>query len=182
MEEVDETNDTRSESWNTIVSDLIEHFDGNNSMFEEVKNLSNYQLQLGPITLHLKNGRQYFDVLENNLDSDDLLDFLINLMDYSNFHQDLYFGEGKIADILKQHKETLWRYKRKCMRMNIYDENFVGREEEIDKLLKILTNSESQYLGNINSITDVTCIALLLYKLYHKICHRNVFILNLSNK
>jgi len=137
--------DTNMDRWNILVNELIQDFDAKDLMFNEVKNLSKYQL--GKLNSNIKDGRQYFDVLKNNLSPDDLLDFLINLMDCSGFSQDLYFGGQNIADTLKNHRENLHNYKRDLMRKDIYDENFVGREDEIRTLLEILKDKTSQYRG-----------------------------------
>jgi len=149
MAETDERiafqDETKLDPWSVLESELIQDFDGNDVMFSEVKNLSKYQL--GPMISNIKDGRQYFNVLKNNLGSDDLLEFLINLMEYSNFHQDLYFGGDRIADTLKKHSEKLQKYKRELMRKDIYDENFVGREEEIKTLMKIFSEKNSKYRG-----------------------------------
>ncbi|XP_060065437.1 uncharacterized protein LOC132545765 [Ylistrum balloti] len=124
---------TRLDPFDVIVNDLISDLDGDDLTFDEIINLS--RTSLGGLSKNnIQNATHYFQILKNNFGEEDMLDFLINVTDFQNWHRDL--GRNRVADMLKKYKTKFVEHKRRCMQMDIFDVNFVGRENQIKDFIE----------------------------------------------
>ncbi|XP_052089140.1 uncharacterized protein LOC127725855 isoform X3 [Mytilus californianus] len=123
---------TEIDIWDKLVHYFTEYWDGDEHIFQQVLNLS--RRQLGEQTQSVTDTAAFFTALENNFsDKNDLLEFLINLTGYLNYHTEL--GSVNVKQHLKDCRENIRRVKRECIRRGIFrDNNFVGREVQIAKI------------------------------------------------
>ncbi|XP_063403780.1 uncharacterized protein LOC134687421 [Mytilus trossulus] len=123
---------TEIDIWDKLVHYFTEYWDGDDDIFQQVLNLS--RRQLGEQTQTIADTAAFFKALENNFsDKNDLLEFLINLTGYLNYHTEL--GSVNVNKHLKDCRENIRRFKRECIRRGIFrDNNFVGREDQIAKI------------------------------------------------
>ncbi|XP_033740033.1 uncharacterized protein LOC117327243 [Pecten maximus] len=122
---------TEVQSWDIIRHALIGEFDSSPDVFNSVLQYSQDYLGGGNAPL---NGSEYFSILENNMLPEDVVDFLIVLMDQLGLHTD--FGMVSVAGALRQHKEKLEEYRRAEIEDERSNRNFVGRKEYIDEIKK----------------------------------------------
>ncbi|XP_052089144.1 uncharacterized protein LOC127725855 isoform X6 [Mytilus californianus] len=123
---------TEIDIWDKLVHYFTEYWDGDDHIFQQVLNLS--RRQLGEQTQSITDTAAFFTALENKFsDKNDLLEFLINLTGYLNYHTEL--GSVNVKQHLKDCRENIRRFKRECIRIGIFrDNNFVGREDQIAKI------------------------------------------------
>lgn len=117
--------------WNKLRHYFSEQWDGQPE-FVAVLNLSGRQL--GEQIRNVTNTFSYFDALENTFsDNNDLLEFLINLTGYLNYHTEL--GSVNVKDSLKEFRKNLKEVRQQCVKRGIFhDRNFVGRESHIKRI------------------------------------------------
>ncbi|XP_033740036.1 uncharacterized protein LOC117327245 [Pecten maximus] len=135
-------NQARMDPFDVIINDLIMELDADDLIFNEVVNLSKTPLGFSH---DLKSGEEYFRLLGNNLGKEDMLDFLINVTDYQNWHCD--FGTERVADRLKKYKDKLEKHKQQWRRKDIFDPNFVGRDKEINSIMEGVQNEHGTFTG-----------------------------------
>ncbi|CAC5389087.1 unnamed protein product [Mytilus coruscus] len=133
---------TEIDIWDKLVHYFTEYWDGDDHIFQQVLNLS--RRQLGEQTQTINDTPAFFTALENNFsDKNDLLEFLINLTGYLNYHTEL--GSVNVKQHLKDCRENIRRVKRECIRRGIFrDNNFVGREVQIAKIKDEIENGNTK--------------------------------------
>ncbi|CAC5389083.1 unnamed protein product [Mytilus coruscus] len=125
--------------WNKLIHYFSEQWDGQPE-FIAVLNLSGRQL--GEQIKNVTDTYTYFNALENTFsDNNDLLEFLINLTGYLNYHTES--GSVNVKHSLKELRKNLKHLRQQCVRRGMFhDRNFVGREVQIKTMEdKIKTGS-----------------------------------------
>ena len=90
--------------WDKLVQYFVQYWDGEPDIFQQVRGLS--RNQLGPQIDNITTTSDYFSALENNFsDKNDLLEFLINLTGFLNYHSES--GSIKVNDITLALKSDL---------------------------------------------------------------------------
>lgn len=133
---------TQVQRWDIIRHALITEFDASPDVFASVLRYSQDHLGRGNPP---QNATEYFTILENNMLPEDLLDFLIVLIDQLCLHTD--FGTVPVAGILRQYKEDLEEYRRAEIEDERSARNFVGRKEYIHDIRRILEEDSRIYKG-----------------------------------
>ena len=115
--------------WDKLVQYFVQNWDGEPDIFQQVRGLS--RKQLGPQIDNITTTSDYFSALENNFsDKNDLLEFLINLTGYLNYHSES--GSINVNESLQKCREKLREFRQICIKRGIFkDTHFVGREDEI---------------------------------------------------
>ena len=91
------------------------------------------------ISVIFQNAQSLFEELENNFEEDDLMDFLINVFGYMEYHVDYH----SVAETIAQCKGDLIEAKQQCLEKGMWmDKNFVGREKEIKEIIDVLLNQK----------------------------------------
>jgi hypothetical protein len=128
--------------WDKLVQYFVQYWDGEPDIFQQVRGLS--RNQLGPQIDNITTTSDYFSALENNFsDKNDLLEFLINLTGYLNYHSES--GSINVNESLQKCREKLREFRQICIKRGIFkDTHFVGREDEISKMKEEIKNEEKK--------------------------------------
>ncbi|OWF47470.1 uncharacterized protein LOC110454292 [Mizuhopecten yessoensis] len=129
---------TDVQSWDVIRHALIGEFDSSPDVFNSTLQYSQNYILGGN---QPQNGNEYFEMLENNMIPEDMLDFLIALMDQLGMHTD--FGTLSVAGVLRRFKEKLEAYRRAEIEDEEGNRNFVGREKYINDIKKIFEDDRT---------------------------------------
>jgi len=115
--------------WDKLVQYFVQYWDGEPDIFQQVRDLSGKQL--GSQICNITTTSDYFSALENNFsDKNDLLEFLINLTGYLNYHSES--GSINVKESLQKFRKKLREFRQICIKRGIFkDTHFVGREDEI---------------------------------------------------
>ena len=128
--------------WDKLVQYFVQNWDGEPDIFQQVRGLS--RNQLGPQIDNITTTSDYFSALENNFsDKNDLLEFLINLTGYLNYHSES--GSINVNESLQKCRTKLREFRQICIKRGIFkDTHFVGREDEIKQMKKEIGNGEKK--------------------------------------
>ncbi|XP_069141882.1 uncharacterized protein [Argopecten irradians] len=135
---------TKMDDLDDIIEKLISELEGDDSSFKEIVNLSRTNLH----SQNVRNPKEYFDLLENNLGREDMLDFLTNVTDFQNLH--ILFGTRRVADTLKECKCKLEELKQDWMKKNIFDSNFIGRDQEINDIMNTFIQNKDVNITGVS--------------------------------
>jgi hypothetical protein len=115
--------------WDKLVQYFVQYWDGEPDIFQQVRGLS--RKQLGSQIDNITTTSDYFSALENNFsDKNDLLEFLINLTGFLNYHSES--GSINVNESLQKCPKKLREFRQICIKRGIFkDTHFVGREDEI---------------------------------------------------
>jgi hypothetical protein len=124
--------------WDKLVQYFVQYWDGEPDIFQQVRGLS--RKQLGSQIDNITTTSDYFSALENNFsDKNDLLEFLINLTGYLNYHSES--GSINVNESLQKCRKKLREFRQICIKRGIFkDTHFVGREKEISKMKEEIKN------------------------------------------
>ena len=137
---------TSIDSWDVIRNQLCNELDADQSLFDEV--LQRSRSQLGHVQ-QVTNAAGYFEILENNMEPNDVVDFTINLLELLNLHVD--FGNERLADTLKHYKNKCQRY---YQQLEETDVNFVGRLDYIKQIENNMNNENGKKGKTIQCTTS----------------------------
>ena len=128
--------------WDKLVQYFVQYWDGEPDIFQQVRGLS--RKQLGSQIDNITTTSDYFSALENNFsDKNDLLEFLINLTGYLNYHSES--GSINVNESLQKCRGKLREFRQICIKKGIFkDIHFVGREDEISKMREKIKNGEKK--------------------------------------
>ena len=128
--------------WDKLVQYFVQYWDGEPDIFQQVRGLS--RKQLGSQNGNITTTSDYFSALENNFsDKNDLLEFLINLTGYLNYHSES--GSINVNESLQKCRKKLREFRQICIKRGIFkDTHFVGREGEISQMKKEIKNGEKK--------------------------------------
>ncbi|KAL5010724.1 hypothetical protein ScPMuIL_013029 [Solemya velum] len=141
--------------WRDLKQTLVQELDGSPDLFNRAVLMS--RNCLGPNQAHISDAQRLLDTLENNMnDRDELSEFLVSLTDYLKIHSNM--GACKFSDKIQNFKQKVADIDERTSKYRIWsrdrDENFTGRTQDIDKLLRIIKGEENLVGGvDVRAVT-----------------------------